>query len=74
METAQVITDVRKVEMYESKLVPNCGQVYTLFSLSLPKLIDGGPHRAYEVGELSSCESANFANLAILAINTPGLS
>ena len=33
METAQTITDVRKVEMYESKLVPNCGQFYTLFSL-----------------------------------------
>ena len=31
METAQTITDVRKVEMYESKLVPNCGQFYTLF-------------------------------------------
>ena len=26
-------TNVRKVEMYESKLVPNCGQFYTLFSL-----------------------------------------
>ena len=30
METAQTITDVRKVEMYESKLVPNCGQFYTI--------------------------------------------
>ena len=31
MENAQTITDVRKVEMYESKLVPNCGQFYTFF-------------------------------------------
>ena len=30
---AQTITDVRKVEKYESKLVPNCGQFYTHFSL-----------------------------------------
>ena len=28
---AQTITDVRKVQMYESKLLPNCGQFYTLF-------------------------------------------
>ena len=33
METAQTIMNVRNVEMYESKLVPNCGQFYTLFSL-----------------------------------------
>ena len=30
---AQTITNVRKVEMYENKLVLNCGQFYTLFSL-----------------------------------------
>ena len=28
METAKTITDIRKVEMYESKLVPNCGEFY----------------------------------------------
>ena len=31
MKTAQTITNVRKVEMNESKLLPNCGQFYTFF-------------------------------------------
>ena len=29
METAQTITNVRKVEMYDRKLIPNFGQFYT---------------------------------------------
>ena len=35
----QRITNVRKVEVYESKLLPNCGHFYTLFHIDKTEII-----------------------------------
>ena len=35
----QTITNARKVEVYESKLLPNCGHSYTLFHIEMTEII-----------------------------------
>ena len=50
MVTAQTITNVRSVDMYESKLVPNCGQFYTLIHFDTTEIIrlGGSTYRSRE--------------------------